>query len=101
MTHTIPGTTTLMFRYPGNSKLVCFHGVAGFVPMVPARQILLALDSDSCHNIIKLEQKFPVRNARKANWCTFFTALKAFQVTQDLPSRLRLLVVSLRSAGDG
>ncbi len=31
------------------------------------RQIFLALNSNSCHNIIKLEQKFIVRNARKAN----------------------------------
>jgi hypothetical protein len=52
-------------------------------PYPSVRQILLALDSNSCHNIIKPEQKFPVRNAQKANWCNCFTALKAFQVTQD------------------
>jgi hypothetical protein len=50
------------------------------LPYGSVRQILLALDSNSCHNIIKLEQKFPVRNARKANWCNCFIALKAFQV---------------------
>jgi hypothetical protein len=55
------------------------------LPYGAVRQILLALDSNSCHNINKLEQKFPVRNARKANWCNSFTLLKAFQVTRDLP----------------
>jgi|ERR1700677_3942325 hypothetical protein len=71
------------------------------LPYGSVRQILLALDSNSCHNIIKLEQNFPVRNAWKANWCNCFSALKAFQVTQDLPCGKRRLLVSLRGAGDG
>jgi hypothetical protein len=95
-------------RDPGNYN-VGFHdnrSLSGWwnrrlSPYGSVRQILLALDSNSCHNIIKLEQKFPVRNARKANWCNCFTALKAFQVIQDLPCGKRPLVVSLRNAGDG
>jgi hypothetical protein len=97
MTCKIQVTTTL---YPvTTARLVCYHACRS--PYGSVRQILLALDSNSCHNIIKLEQKFPVRNARKANWCNCFSALKAFQVTQDLPCGKRLFVVSLRSAGDG
>jgi hypothetical protein len=53
--------------------------------LCPERQIFLALNSNSCHNIIKLEQKFIVPDVRKADWCNCFTALKAFQVIQDLP----------------
>jgi hypothetical protein len=49
------------------------------------RQIFLALDSNSCHNINKLEQKFIVRTLGRPNWCNCFTAPKALQVTQDLP----------------
>ncbi len=71
---------------------------AGFHGRV-SRQIFLALDSNSCHNIIKLEQKFIVRTLGRPNWCNCFTAPKALQVTQDLPetslwSRFRSLVVS-------
>jgi CspA family cold shock protein len=39
-----------------------------------ARQIFLALNSNSCHNIIKLEQKFIVPDVRKADWCNCFTS---------------------------
>src|ERR1700677_5038934 len=41
------------------------------------RQIFLALDSNSCHNIIKLEQKFIVRRLGRPIWCNCFTALKS------------------------
>ena len=91
VTTTLGSTTTALSGW-WNRRLLPYGSV---------RQILLALDSNSCHNIIKLEQNFPVRNAWKANWCNCFSALKAFQVTQDLPCGKRRLLVSLRGAGDG
>ncbi len=60
MTHTIRLTTTLMSHSRWNSQPLCFHGVASFCPAGSTGQILLALESNSCHNIIKLEQKFMV-----------------------------------------
>ena len=82
ITRRIHGNYNVALR---DNRPVWFRRIAAYCRDGSARQILLALDSNSCHNIIKLEQKFPVRNARKANWCNCFTALKAFQVTQDLP----------------
>jgi hypothetical protein len=72
MTRMIQVTTTLILmttdpRVWWHRRLLAYGAV---------RQILLALDSNSCHNINKLEQKFPVRNARKANWCNCFTLSK-------------------------
>jgi CspA family cold shock protein len=50
---------------PNDNRAVRVAQDAGLTSDGSVRQILLALDSNSCHNIIKLEQKFPVRNARK------------------------------------
>ena len=72
MTRMIQVTTTLILVTTDPSGLEDHR----LLPYGAVRQILLALDSNSCHNINKLEQKFPVRNARKANWCNCFTLSK-------------------------
>jgi hypothetical protein len=69
---------------PGRFFPLATNRFPGFQVMA-GRQIFLALDSDSCHNIIKLEQKFIVRELGRPNWCNCFTAPKALQVTRDLP----------------
>jgi CspA family cold shock protein len=58
------------------------------------RQIFLALDSNSCHNIIKLEQKFIVRTLGRPNWCNCFNAPKALQLAPGFAVDVPLVPLS-------